>query len=242
MTKKPQKNILEKLGFNTDESRTYLALIELGPASISDIVRKAGIHRPTVYQALPNLIDRGLVSVMPKGKYKQYVPESPERLEKLLVELEDDFNVEIHALQESFAARGRKPVVKFSEGDKAIKDLFSDAIHSLKKNDVYYRYSSALTLARKKYLPHDYRQVRDRKGLERYIISDESGKTSSRKLGKYMKFVPPGVNLFDLDITQVIYGNNVSFIDYRTKTVVTIENPMIAEFQKKIFKLLYSRL
>ncbi len=236
------KSILEKLGFNKDQAQIYLALIELGPSSISDIVRKVGIHRPTVYQAIPNLIDRGLVSVMPKGKYKQYIPESPQKLEKLLVELEDDFNVEIHALQESYDSRGRKPAITFSEGDKSIKDLFSDAIHSLKKNDVYYRYSSSLTLARKKYLPHDYRQVRDRKGLERYIISDESGKTSSRKLGKFMKFIPPGVNLFDLDITQVIYGDKVAFIDYRTKTVVKIENPMIAEFQKKIFKLLYSRL
>lgn len=242
MNKNLSKNILEKLGFNPDESRIYLCLIELGPSSISDIVRKVGLHRPTVYKSLPNLIGRGLVSVMPKGKYKQYVPESPEKLEKILTELEDDFNVEIHALQESFAAHGRKPIVTFAEGDKAIKDLFSDVIHSLKKNEVYYRYSSALTLARKKYLPNDYRQVRDRKNLERYVISDESGKTSTRKLGRFMKFIPPGVNLFDLNITQVIYGNRVSFIDYKSKTVVTIENPMIAEFQKKLFKLLYSRL
>jgi hypothetical protein len=141
---------------------------------------------------------------MPKGKYKQYIPESPEKIERILIELEDDFNTEIHSLNEAYESRGKKPVIKFLEGDKAIKDLFSDVVHSLKKNDTYYRYSSALTLARKKYVPDDYRQVRDKKGLERYIISDESFRNKPAKLGKSVKFVPKGFNLFDSDVTQVI--------------------------------------
>lgn len=237
-----QKTILEKLGFSREEGEIYLALLELGPASISDIIRKTGIHRPTVYKILPVLIDRGLVGVMPKGKYKVYIAESPEKLERILLELEDSFNTEIHSLNEAYEARGRKPVVKFTEGDKAIRDVYSDVVHSLKKDDVYYRYSQGLTLARKKYLPDDYRQVRDRKGLERYIISDDSLKGKPKKLGKSVKFVPADSNLFDLNISQIIYGKKVALLDYNTKTVVTIENEMIAEFQKKIFKLLYSKL
>ena len=242
MNKNSKKSIFEKLGFTADQSLIYTSLLELGPSSISIIVRNTGLHRPTVYKLLPILIDRGLISVMPKGKYKIYIPESPEKLERLITELEDEFNIEIHSLMETYEARGKKPIVKFSEGEKAIKEMFSDVVHSLKKNDVYYRYSSALTLARKKYVPDDYRQVRDRKGLERYIISDNSMKDKGKRLGKAIKTIPEGINLFDLDITQTIYGNKVAFIDYNTKTVITIENALIAEFQKKIFKLLYSRL
>lgn len=242
MTKNPRKNILEKLGFSQEQSQIYIGLLTLGPSSISNIVRKTGIHRPTVYRLLPELIDRGLVSIMPKGKYKLYIAESPEKLERLITELEDDFNVEIHSLQDAYLAQGKKPLIKFFEGDKAIKEVFSDVVHSLKKNDVYYRYSSALTLARKKYIPDDYRQVRDRKGLERYIITDDDCTDRRIKLGKAMKFIPPEIKLFDLNITQIIYGNKLAFIDYRTKSVIVIENEMIAEFQKKLFKLLYSRL
>lgn len=237
-----QKTILEKMGFNKEESGLYMALLELGQASISDIVRKTGMHRPTVYRILPILIEKGLVSIMPKGKYKIYIAESPERLQRLITEIEDEFNSEIHGLLETYETRGKKPLIKFSEGDKAIRDLYSDVVHSLKKNDVYYRYSSALNLARRKYVPDDYRQVRDRKGLERYIISDESMKGGKKKLGKAVRYIPAGDDLFDLNITQVIYDNKVALLDYNSKTVTIIENKMIAEFQKRIFKLLYSKL
>ncbi len=245
MKKMQRKNtVLEKLGFTTEESSIYLSLLETGPASISDIVRKVGLHRPTVYKMLPALIDRGLVSVMPKGKYKVYVAESPEKVERLFTELEDDFNSEIHAMHESYSTRGKKPLVTFSEGDKAIRETFSDVVHSLKKDDVYYRYSSALSLARKKFLPKDYRYQRDFKGLERYVITDEASRrnTTIKKLGKKIKFIPNDQDLFGLNVSQIIYGNKVAIIDYNSKTVVTIDNPMIAEFQKRVFKLLYAKL
>ncbi len=150
---------------------------------------------------------------------------------------------EIYKLHEIYLSADKKPFVTYQEGDQAIKDVFSDVVHSAKKEDVYYRYSSALSLGRKKYVPKDYRQVRDQKKLERFIITDESSKNIySMKLGKSLKTVPNSYNLFDLNITQIIYANKVALIDYNTKTVITIENIMIAEFQKKIFKLLYSKL
>ena len=243
MIRKRPTSVLEKIGFNAYESALYTALLELGPASISDIVRKTGIHRPTVYRSLPTLIGRGLVGVMPKGKNKIYIAESPEKLQRLLTELQDEFNSEIHSLNEMYESRGKKPLIKFSEGDHSLKDAYSDVVHSLKKNDVYYRYSSALTLARKKFVPDDYMQVRDRKGLERYIITGQpTSRDDTKKLGKSVRRIPPGFDLFGPNITQIIYGNKVTLIDYITKTVINIDNKMIAEFQKRIFKLLYSKL
>lgn len=238
-----KKNILEKIGFTQDQSRIYLALLELGRASISDISRETGMYRPAIYKTLPGLVERGVVGVMPKGKNTVYVPESPERLEKMFEDLEDDFNAEIHHFRDMYAALGKKPQITFKEGDEAIKEVFSDVVHSLKKGDIYYRYSSALTLARQKYVPRDYRSVRDRKGLERYIITDESSKKMVKnKLGRYFKAVSNDEKLFDYNITQIIYGDKVAVIDYNTKTTIVIKNEMIAKFQRKIFKLLYSKL
>lgn len=39
-----------------------------------------------------------------------------------------------------------------------------------------------------------------------------------------------------------MYGDKVAFIDYNSETVLLIENPKIAEFQKALFKSLYKRL
>lgn len=180
---------------------------------------------------------------MPKGKYKLYVAESPDRIEKLFTDLEDQFNYEIQDLYDAYEARNKKPRVSFAEGKKSITATYSDVVHSLKKGDTYYRYSSALTLNREKYVPSDYRRVRDQKGLERFIITNESSRKShSRKLGREVKAVPADFDLFEYNISQIIFGNKVAFIDYNSKTTITIENPMIAEFQKKIFKLLFKKL
>lgn len=240
---KTKETVLGQIGMSREEELIYKALLKKGPSSISEIVRLTRIHRPTVYKSMPNLLHLGLVSIMPKGKTKLYVAESPDKIEKIFENLEDDFNAEIHELREIYKARDKKPIVTYKEGDSAIKNVFSDVVSSLGKNEVYYRYSSALTLARKKYIPVDYRIIRDRKSLERLIITDEgSRKSMSKKLGKSVKTVPKDYDLFSLNITQVIYGNKVALIDYVSKTVILIENEMIAEFQKKIFKLLYSKL
>jgi hypothetical protein len=41
---------------------------------------------------------------------------------------------------------------------------------------------------------------------------------------------------------MTIYANKVWFIDFNTETSIIIENKQIAEFQKKLFKLLYKSL
>lgn len=244
MKKAETKGILERVGFSGEESGVYMTLLQHGPLSPSEVVRKAGLHRPAAYRVLTKLQGAGLVSVMPKGKFKVYIAESPDKVERIFQEMEDDFNSEIHELFDLYEKRDKKPIVTFAEGKDAITDTFSDVVHELKKGDTYYRYGSSITLHRARHhIPKDYRAVRDRKGLERLIITDESSKKFIKmRLGKTVKAVPNDFDLFSHNVSQIIFGDKVAFIDYNTKSVVTIENPMIAEFQKKIFRLLFKKL
>lgn len=238
-----EKSVLERLGFSKEESLIYLALLKQGPLSPSEIIRKTRIHRPATYRVLSKLIENRLVYIMPKGKTKVYVAESPNKIELIFQEIEDEFNAEIHELMDIHERRDKKPIVTYDEGDRAITEAISHVVHDLKKGDTYYRYSPALTLSQRKYIARDYRTVRDKKGLERFIITDESSKKKfSIKLGKTIKAVPDDCDLFSNNITQLIFGNKVLFVDYNSKSVITIENQMIAEFQKKIFKLLFKKL
>lgn len=237
------KGILEKMGFSKEENRIYVELLSAGASSISNIVRKTGLHRPAVYKVLPQLVEKGLVTIMPKGKSKLYVAESPDNLEKIFTELEDDFNAEIHRLHQTYSMRDKKPIITFAEGKQAITAVYSDLVHGLKKGDTYYRYSSTSTLNRERFIPKDYRQVRDKKQLERLVITNEpSKKMHSLKLGRTIKAIPRDYDLFEYNISQMIYGDKVAFVDYNSNTTITIENKIIAEFQKKIFKLLFKKL
>ncbi len=238
-----KKTFLEKIGFSPQESLIYRSLLERGPSSISELMRSTGLYRPTIYATLPLLIDKGLVTSVPKGKTKRYAAQSPQKIEAVFRDLAAEFSNEMAVMEEEFKINQKKPVVTYTEGAKGITAAYSDVVHSLKKGDMYYRYSSASVLNREKYVPKDYREVRDKKGLERLVITNLASKNKhSNRLGREIKAVPSDFDLFNYDITQVIYGNKVAIMDYSTKTTITIENPMFAEFQKKIFKLLFKKL
>lgn len=238
------KDILTKIGLSAEESTIYTTLLEEGPGTVSAISKHTGLHRPKIYKTLPHLLSRGLISIIPKGKQKQYGAESPQKLKLLAEDFSRAFDERLPELEALFAKKEKRPVVKFLSGRKGIIFVYEDLLATLKRGEIFYRYSSAKDSRKQDwYVPKNYRERRDQKKIERFVITNE--KTSGRKkprLERYIKVIPKQYDLWEYDITQLIYGNKVAFVDYNTETAVIIENPVIAEFQKKIFKLLFSKL
>lgn len=135
-------------------------------------------------------------------------------------------------------------IIKSNFGRDGIRKVYDDIVATLKKGDTFYRYSSSRRPKKRDYyVSKDYSKRRDEKQLERYVITNEgTGKLKKPKFEKSIKTVPKSFDLFEYDITQIIYADKVAFVDYNTETAIIIENPIIAEFQKKIFKLLFQKL
>lgn len=236
--------LLRNLGLSEREGRIYLALLEHGSTTIAGIARSSGLHRPIIYRVLPALQERGLVSVSPKGKQRRYVAESPEKLKALVDNLSASFVAALPDLQRAYATSCTRPIVKFLEGRKGLQAVYGDLVRSCRRGDVYYRYSSRrATTNWQRYFPPQYLAERDTKQLQRFVISSAKlDRTLERDMNRAVKVVPPQYGLFEYDVVQLIYANKVAFMDYNTETALIIENPAIAEFQKKIFKLLYDKL
>jgi len=237
-------NIWNKLGLSEKEASVYMALVELGPSTVSDISRKTSLHRPTIYQLLPNLIERELVSRSTRGKKKIFVAESPERLKKIAESITEEVSTFIPHLKSIYSSREKKPLVKFLEGKKGVTSVTEDILESLPRGSVFYRYSAIKTAEQTdKYLPKDYRKRRDNKGLERLVITNEKiAKGKKPRLEREIKILPSEEGLFDYDVTEIIYGDKIAFLDYNSETALLVENKKIAEFQKALFKSLYKRL
>jgi sugar-specific transcriptional regulator TrmB len=235
--------ILNNLGFSEHEKQVYLFLLEHGAGSATEIETGADIPRPTVYKALEGLISKNIVSISPKGKRKIYSPAEPDKLSLIFKQVENSFLENIEDLYRLYEkGSSKKPMVSFAEGKTAISDSYMDIVESLPKNGKYYRYSSIEEFNRERYISKEYRGTRDKKGLERYIITNESTRIKKEKLGRVIKVVPKSFDLFEYNINQVIYGDKVSFIDFDSGNVITIQQEKFAEFQRKIFKLLFSKL
>jgi HTH-type transcriptional regulator, sugar sensing transcriptional regulator len=76
---KPIERLME-IGFTEYEARTYLALIQVNPATAYEVSRVSGIPSSKIYEVLAKLLERDAVSVADEGGKRRYVPRSADDL------------------------------------------------------------------------------------------------------------------------------------------------------------------
>ncbi len=157
---------LSNLGMQKNESSVYLALLEMGGGTVTEISRAAKLNRTTGYDILERLALDGLVSRSVSGKKKRiYAAEPPSRLkqylenkkrkaERRLDELKDIFP-DLHSLYKTEL----KPAIKFAEGKKEMIDMY---MHKLEAKGVIY---SILNL---KGYSEDFDEMGQVSSVERY--------------------------------------------------------------------------
>jgi sugar-specific transcriptional regulator TrmB len=233
------------LGLSEHEGVIYLAALKLGSASISDLAREARIHRPEVYKCIPMLKQKGLLSESLQGKRTIYIAESPRKLEEQLTKLTHTFKEALPDLLQLYSTTIDRPTIKVFSGKKGIRRVYEDLLFTCKKGDTFYRYESHKNYKEnKKYLPEQYfERIRDKQEIDRYIITNEAtGKQKKQRLNRLVKYVPAQYDLFTYNITQMIYGSKVAFIDFSSETALVIESQLFAQFQLQIFRLLFQKL
>lgn len=239
-------NILEKLGLSSVEAKIYEVLLNNGALSIAALAEKTGLYRPQIYQYLPGLIQKDLVSESRRGKRKIYSAESPQQLEKIAEDIKTEVLSNIPELMQKYNVGANRPMISYFEGAHGISHVFDDMARTCKKGDVIYRYESPRDFSRnKKYYPPSYikRFATGESEIEKFVITNEkTQKTRRPRLERYSKAIPQVFDLFEYDITQLIYGDKVAFIDYEREVASIIEDPVFAEFQKKIFKFIFKQL
>ena len=241
--------IFKRLGMKKHAAEVYEVILRKGPVSATQVVLLAKLHRPAVYRALEELSDRGLIFRSPQGKRFVWNAANPARVEELFREAVDvvhkvtsngiSKNPHKHKTEEVISS-----TLRLFHGPLGIRSIFDDVISHSKKGERFYRYTSETDLDTvNSYLAKDYRARRDAKKLERQVISNPiSGKRKSPRLERFIKFIPPEVDLFDQNVIEIIYGSRVAFIDLTSKEGLILENARLADFQKVIFRQLYKKL
>ena len=226
-------------------AKIYLSLLEYGKSSVSDIQNNTNIHRIEIYRIIPLLIENWLVIVDIKWKRKLYKPWTPTKIEELYKEMQESNKGVINHLIQKYENLEKKTSIRYKEGKIWVKEVFKDIIDSQKKWDVFYRITSETDTEKinSKYLPKDYREKRDEKDLERFVImSSKSWQKKQKRLERELRFIPKNIDEFDDNIFMSIYAEKIAYIDFNTETSIIIENQQIADFQKKLFKLLFKFL
>jgi len=138
-----------------------------------------------------------------------------------------------------------KTNIVFNKWKKWIANIYNDIVNTLDNWDVFYRITSEIDVDKinNYYIPKWYKQRRDKKGIERYIImTDKTAKYKKPKLEREIKIIDEASWKFDNNVIFTIYKNKISLIDFNSETSILIESNEFTDFMKKIFKLLYKKL
>lgn len=237
--------LLQWIGFSENSANIYLSLVENGLSAISDITLQTWLHRMQIYRLLPYLIETGFIFEVLKGKRKFYKAAHPEKINEEYKKIFENNKPIIENLQEKYQKSEKKTTIIFNKWLKWIQNIYNDIVNSCEKWDVFYRITSERDVEKinNYYIPKDYKEKRDKKQIQRYIImSEKTAQEKKPKLEREIKIINEKKEMFDDNIIFTIYANKVSFIDFNTETSILIESKEIAEFQKKIFKLLFKKL
>lgn len=235
---------LTLLGFSEKEGDVYFLLVSRGPLTIAEITSHTSLHRPYAYKTVTSLIEKQAVyKSIEKGR-KVYIATSPRKVKDLLEIKKQKAEALLDELEDQYVAPHLETKVTTFHGRKGITSMFADLVESQKKGDIFYRYTSEEnTQEADTFLPKDYRTIRDKKELERFVIANSQAALSKKKrLERAMKVIPKGEASFSQNCIQLIYGNKVSFMNLTKLQGVIIEDGDLASFQREIFKMLYKRI
>jgi len=241
------KDAIQKLiagGLSENEAKIYLALLELGKGTVSEITRKANLNRTTGYDVLDGLVAKNLASVSGKEPKQEYVAESPDNLKILL---EAEFNEKKNSLKELTSAipelkslhnvRGR-PKVRFYEGVSGLIEVYEDTLSS---HETIRAYATVDDMHRTlpNYFPEYYHRRASRGiAIKAIVPKTEIGQeraTHNKEEMRETALIPPDKYYFSPEIN--IYDDKVMIASHREKLGIIIESAEIADAMKIIHDL-----
>ena len=241
---------LTSLGLSENEAKVYMAMLELGSATVLEISAKAGVNRPTTYVQIESLKKMGLVSTQTKGKKQLLIAESPEQLESIIEnqkreveQKKDELSKFLPELINLFNLAGEKPQVRFFEGKEGLMKMQDEFLKS--KAEEVLSFSTDEILKVFPTHPEKYAPRRVQKGIKaRLIYTSSKGPflaEHDEKMLRDAKYVSFEEFPFKSDIA--IYDDNISISALEGKLVgIIITHKALADSFKALFNLLWSRL
>jgi sugar-specific transcriptional regulator TrmB len=238
------KKSLEFIGFSEKEVLVYLALLELGKGTVTQISRKAGINRPTGYHVLASLQIKELVKVSGKEPKQEYIAESPDQIEKMLTKkIEDDQSYINEAKKiipelKSIHNVADRPKVLFYEGKEGLEKVYEDTLTS---HEEILAYASVedVSMALPNYFPLYFKR-RAKKGIPIRAIFPESPEAlelSNFDQEEMRRSVIVPRSQYDFHPEINIYDNKIMIASWREKLGIIIESAEIANAMKAVFEL-----
>lgn len=240
-------DVLQNFGLTEKETKIYLANLELGPSTVTDIAKHAGVQRTTAYTIIQNLAEQKLLKEDLSTKTQRYTAEDPE---KLLLESQERFTALksiMPELKNLYRGTQFKPTVRYYKGIDGIREYYEGILKekNLKSYCILSSESSWMKMD-PPYFKNFLKRRAEKKIYTRLILEDRPGaREHQRRQKEYfgeVKILPAGSeNLFESSI--LIFPSKVLLIAQRDEFIaVEIESRDIQRTLQFMFDFMWRNL
>jgi sugar-specific transcriptional regulator TrmB len=237
-----RENLLKDLGLDSKSTAVYLAALELGETLLLPLAEHANIKRPTLYEILPKLHEKGLITYGRKGKRRTVIAQDPSHLLRLHEEKMEVLKKVVPELLSRKRHKVGKPKVSAYEGVEGIKQVYEDTLaEDLPMRSFLQPQSVNPEIER--YLTASYMPRRAKHGVRiKNLVSGKPGEGEAllQKKGFHRenRYVDP--KDFPAEIEMLIYSNKVAFVTYgkdSDPTGIVIQSREIAQTLRSLHEL-----
>ncbi|MFA6422577.1 MAG: helix-turn-helix domain-containing protein [Candidatus Buchananbacteria bacterium] len=236
------EKIINSFNFEEKEAKVYLASLELGNAKVSEIAKKCGLNRITVYEILKRLRSRGYAFSLTKNNIITFRVVDPDKLMKKMEEklaLSKDFLPALLMLKNNGRQR---PKIEYFDGVEGLRSLYEATLNSKEKN--IYRIASpknAIGVIGKDFFKN-YVKKRSTNSIRVKVLLpktlDNKVYLSDAKIvSREVKFIDTAIYPITNEI--FLFDNKVALLSFSSKIGVLIEDEEIAKSMKSIWKFMW---
>lgn len=233
--------ILQELNLKKAEADFYLANLQLGKATATQIAKRAKIERTYIYDIARSLQRKNLIQItFLKGK-KQFIANSPDellRLQEIRLKALRDILPQLKSLERT---SGERPKISYYEGLDGMEQAIYDAMQ-YKGEIVGFTTPKFVSTENGKWVKK-FADLRIKRGITTRFIGAISKEIQllhkqDKEQLRETRMLPQ--DFFQSNIEILIYGNNkVLIINYEQLFAVIIESSDVNLVLKQIFELIW---
>lgn len=244
--------LLEGIGLTKGEIKVYFALLELGPSTTGEIIRRAKVSRSKVYEMLDRLTNRGLASFAIRENTKYFEAADPEQIlhyirrEKSLLSEKEEVLKQLLPVLKQKQKFGKIPqTATVYEEIKGIKTIYSDILYSLRKGEEYYAVAAEPEVVKSEDFMHfiqNFHRRREERGIKVKLIAHPEIKEIISKTIARTGLIQIRYSNQSIPTALLIYGDKVAtYVWAKSPTGIIIRSTVIADRYRKFFEQIWAQ-
>lgn len=234
------KKTLENLGLSKNEILIYLNLLEHGSSKAGKIAKECHLDRSATYNALNNLVNKGITSYVIISKTKWFQADNPKRLLEMLNQKRDNLKEILPSLESMHKETKLKGQVTLHKGLKGVETVLQDILRNTKENLVFGSESQL-----EKRMPHykeQFTRELEKRNIKSKVIKRKNSSKSKIAVNKnnlsQFKFIDTKT---ESPVVTNIYEDKIAIIIWtKEPESILIENKEAADSYREYFKFMWN--